>query len=240
MRRAYPFAIFIALLFVHLRPAAAQMDVNSTLSAEAGGADRGQTIDGIAARIEDDILTESEVHELSAFQSLVDGRSKARSEVIQELADQWIVKGEAATTRYPQPTPQDVDTAYAQLQKQFPSPDALKARCDAEGLSQSAVRRLLAQQLYLARFLDFRFRPAAQVNDEQVGAYYKNEFVPQLQKRGDAVPAIEDVEDTIREVLVQRAISERATEWLDDTRMRLRVEVIGEQQTAQKGEGKAQ
>jgi hypothetical protein len=240
MRRAYFLAIFLSLLCGYLKPAQAQMDVNSTLSAEAGGEDHGQTIDGIAARIEDDILTDSEVNELSAFQSVVDGRSKPRSEVIQELADQWVVRGEAATTRYPQPTDRDIDAAYAQLQSQFPSPDAFKSRCAAAGLSQPAVRRLLAQQLYLARFLDFRFRPAAQVNDDQVTAYYKNEFVPQLQKRGEPVPAIEDVEDTIREVLVQRAISARATEWLDDTRMRLRLEVIGETQTAEKGERKDQ
>jgi hypothetical protein len=216
------------------------MDVSSTLSIEAGGTDGAQTIDGIAARIEDDILTESEVNELSAFQSLVDGTPKPRSEVIQELTDQWIVRGEAGVTRYPTPTDRDVDTAYTQLQKQFPSPDAFKSRCAADGLSAMAVRRLLSQQLYLSRFLDFRFRPAAQVSDEQVAAYYKNEFVPQLQKRGDAVPALEDVEDTIREVLVQRAISERAAAWLDDTRMRLRIEVLGGEQPADKGEGKAQ
>lgn len=240
MRHAFFVAMLAFLLCACCKPAAAQMDLNSSLPAEAGGDSGGQTIDGIAARIEDDIITDSEVDELAAFQSLVDGRSKSRAEVIQELADQWIVRGEAATTRYPEPTDRDIDTAYTQLQKQFPSADAFKTRCTAEGLSEPAVRRLLAQQLYLARFLDFRFRPAAQVNDDQVAAYYKSEFVPQLQKRGDPVPAIEDVEDTIREVLVQRAISERATEWLDDTRMRLRLEVIGEQPAAQKGGGKAQ
>jgi hypothetical protein len=239
MRHVTLTAIFLFLVCGHARIAEAQMDVSSTLSPEAGGADRGQTVDGIAARIEDDIVTESEVSELSAFQSLVDGRPKSRSEVIQELADQWIVRGEATTARYPEPSARDVDIAYAQLQKQFPSPDAFKSRYAAEGLSDAAVRRLLAQQLYLSRFLDFRFRPAAQVSDEQVAAYYKNEFVSQLQKRGDAVPALEDVEDTIREVLVQRAISERASAWLDDTRMRLRLEVMSEEQSAGKGEGTA-
>jgi hypothetical protein len=42
------------------------------------------------------------------------------------------------------------------------------------------------------------------------------------------VPAIETVEDTIREALVQRAISERATQWLDDTRKRVKIDVVSE------------
>ena len=169
------------------------------------------------------------MNELAAFQTLVDGHAKSRAELIQELADQWIVRGEAATTRYPEPTAKDVDAAYAQLLKQFPSPDAFKAQCDAVGLSDQAVRRLLSQQLYLSRFLDFRFRPAAQVNDQQVATYYKDNFAPQLQKRGQTVPRIEDVEDTIREVLIQRAISERSASWLDDTRERLHIDVMDDE-----------
>lgn len=206
--------------------ATAQANLRSALPSESGGTAHGQTVDGIAARIEDDILTDSEVNELAAFQKLVEGSAKSRSELIRELADQWIVRGEAAATKYPEPSAQDVDNAYAQLQKQFPSPEQFKARCADVGLSDSAVRRLLAQQLYLSRFLDFRFRPAAQVDGQQISAYYKDEFVPQLLKRGGPVPPIEDVEDTIREVLIQRAISNRAISWLDDTRERLRIDVI--------------
>jgi hypothetical protein len=206
--------------------ARAQANLRSALPSENEGTAHGQTVDGIAARIEDDILTDSEVNELAAFQKLVDGSAKSRSDLIRELADQWIVRGEATATKYPEPSAQDVGNSYAQLQKQFPSPEQFKARCADVGLSDSGVRRLLAQQLYLSRFLDFRFRPAAQVDDQQITAYYKDEFVPQLQKRGGPVPPLEDVEDTIREVLIQRAISNRATSWLDDTRERLRIDVI--------------
>ena len=111
----------------------------------------------------------------------------------------------------------------------FLHPMQFKAQCGAVGLSEQAVRRLLSQQLYLSRFLDFRFRPAAQVNDQQVAAYYKDNFAPQLQKRGEAVPPLEEVEDTIREVLIQRAISERSASWLDDTRERLHIDVVDDE-----------
>jgi hypothetical protein len=197
-------------------------------SATTGGA---QAVDGVAARIEDDIIMDSEVRELAAFQQLVDGRSKPRGELIRELADQWIVRGEADAAQYPQPSADDVERAYAQLAGQFASPEEFKSRCTAAGLSENAVRRMLAEQLYLSRFLDYRFRPAAQVDQKQLQKYYDEEFAPQLKARGQAVPPLEDVEDTIREVLVQRQINERARQWLDDTRDRLKIDIMstGEQ-----------
>ena len=196
--------------------------------APAPAASSGQTVDAVAARIEDDILTESEVRELGAFQKLVDGSEKPRAERIRELADQWIVRGEIETAKYPAPSDADADRAYAQLEAQYSSPEEFTSRCTAEGLTRTAVRRMLVEQLYLSRFLDFRFRPAAQIDEKQLQAYYDKEFAPQLKARNEPVPPLEDVEDTIREVLIQRAISERATQWLDDTRSRLKIDVMSD------------
>jgi hypothetical protein len=185
-----------------------------------------QTVDGVAARIEDDVLLDSEVRELGAFQMLVDGSEKPRTERIQELADQWIVRGEIETAKYPPPSTADVDRAYAQLEAQFPSPEEFKKRCAAAGLTEAAVRRMLEEQLYLSRFLDFRFRPAAQIDSKQIEEYYRNEFTPQLKARHQTPPPLDDVEDTIREVLIQRAIDARATQWLDETRSRLKIDIV--------------
>jgi hypothetical protein len=185
-------------------------------------------IDGIAARIEDDIITESEVRELGAFQRLVNGRARSREEIIRELADQWVVRQEASTTNYKQPPQEEVESAYEQFVKKFPSPAVFQSRIADAGLSESAVRRLLEQQLYLSRFLEYRFRPAAQVDQKQIETYYEEEFVPQLKKRGAEVPPLEDVEDTIREVLVQRAINDRANQWLEDMRGRVKIDIVPE------------
>jgi hypothetical protein len=185
-----------------------------------------QNIDGVAARIEDDVLTESEVRELGAFQQLVDGSPKSRTERIRELADQWIVRGEIETAKYPPPSSADVDRAYALLAAQYPSPEEFAKRCTVAGLSEAAVRRMLQQQLYLSRFLDYRFRAAAQIDSKQIEAYYHEEFTPQSEAKNQPVPPLEMVEDTIREVLIQRFISDRAAQWLDDTRSRLKIDIV--------------
>jgi hypothetical protein len=198
---------------------------SSNSSASSGSPDT-QQVDGVAARIEDDIITESEVRELAAFQLLVDGKSKPRAELIRELSDQWLIRSEATATKYAQPPAADVDRAYAEFVKQFPSPEDFQKRCASAGLTEAAVRRMVAQQLYLARFIDYRFRPEAQVSDEQVETYYRDEFSPQLKARNEPVPPLDDVDETIREVLIQRAISDRAAKWLSESRDKLKIDIV--------------
>ena len=223
MRRAIFILGLIASLFGPARARTQSQSARSPDPVVAGGT---QTVDGIAARIEDNILTESEVRELAAFQELVDGRAQPRSELIRELADQWIVRGEANAARYPPPSPEDVDSAYAKLVKQFPSPEEFKNRCARVGLTEADIRRILEQQLYLSRFLDYRFRPEAQVDEQQIERYYKDELTPQLKARGQMVPPLDEVEDTIREVLVQRVINTQSKKWLDETRERLQINIV--------------
>lgn len=218
-----------ALLRFGASSAFPQTQGSSTPQPPAAPFDPGaRQIDGVAAKIEDDVITESEVRELAAFQKLVDGKSKPREELLRELADQWLIRNEAMTAKYGEPSAADVDRAYAEFVKQFPSPEEFEKRCAKVGLAEAAVRRLIAQQLYLSRFIDYRFRPEAQVSDEQVDAYYRDEFAPQLKARNEPVPPLDEVEDTIREVLIQRAINDRATKWLDDTRDRLRIDFVSQ------------
>ena len=215
--------IFALAMLAVLTAARAQQDPPIAPSTQDAGA---QTIDAIAVRIDTGVITESEVRELADFQMLVDGSSKPRDEVIRELTDQWIVQGEADAAHFAHPSGQDIDNAYAQLVKQFSSQQAFDERCNQIGLSREAVRRQLAQQLYLSSFLDFRFRPAAEVSDADIQKYYGEQFAPQLKAKGETVPPLDEVQDKIREVLVQRDITDRANQWLDDTRARLEIDVL--------------
>jgi hypothetical protein len=223
-------ALAIAALFACLAGPAALCAVARTQDSGAVptalSPSKPQTIDGVAVRIQSDIITDSEVRELAAYQKLVDGKSKPRAEVIRELIDQWIVRGEASAAQYPEPSAADMDRAYAQLQKQFGSAAEFQKRCADAGISEQAVRRILSQQIYLSRFLDFRFRPAAQVDARQIRNYYENQLVPKLKAKGEKIPPLADVEPEIREVLTQRAIDSLSKGWLDDTRSGLTIDIL--------------
>lgn len=190
-------------------------------------------VDGIAVRIESDIITDSQVRELAAYQRLIDGKAKPRADVIRELIDQWIVRGEANAAQYPEVSSADVEHAYTELQKRFGSAGQFKERCAEAGISEASVRRILSQQIYLSRFLDFRFRPAAQVDSQQIRDYYQNQLAPKLKAKGDKIPPLASVEPEIREVLVQQEIDALSRQWLDDTRSGLAIDILQPQGEAQ-------
>lgn len=184
-------------------------------------------VDRIVARIEDDIITLSEVRELGRYQQLIEGRAGSDDRLLAELIDQWIVNSEATAARFPRPIEAEVNRELDGLEKQFASPEAYRARLRELGLS-AAVRRIVERQLYLVRYLDYKFRPAAQVDAEAIEKYYREQLTPQLTAAGQTVPPLDSVEDEIRELLTERQIGERTSRWLDETRSRLKIELPAE------------
>ena len=184
-----------------------------------------QVVDRIVVRIEDDVITLSEVRELGRFQQLVEGRAASEEELTRQLIEQWIVTAEAHAARFAAPSEAEVTREVEKLARQFASPEFFLERLRALELTPGAVRRLVERQLYLLRYLDYKFRPAIQVEEAQVARYYGEELAPRLQARGEAVPPLERVAEQIRELLLQREVSARAGRWLEETRGRVRVEL---------------
>jgi hypothetical protein len=193
--------------------------------ASASAPPQRETFDRIAARVEGDIILSSEVRELAAYQQLVDGRSQSQEELINALIDQWVVRSEAQEAGFPSPAAGEIDAESSRIQNTFPSAQAFRERMATVGLAPQGLRRVVEQQLYLERYLDYKFRPAVQIDDEAIARYYQDELTPAMRDRGQTPPPLDDVRDRIREVLVQRGINERANAWFDETKARLQVEI---------------
>ena len=201
----------------------------------------GEIVDRIVARIEGDIITLSEVRELGAFQQLA-GRAAARDEVglLRELIEQWIVTNDAAAARFPQPAPAEVDREIAALAQHAGAPEAFEARLAALALTPAALRRLVERELYLERYLDYKFRPTVQIEADAVERYYRDTLIPEMQARKQSPPPLEKVSDQISELLIQQEISRRAAEWLQQTRAQVRVELLDHQAGQQPAKNHAQ
>ena len=112
------------------------------------------------------------------------------------------------------------------LEKQFASPEAFRSRLREVGLTIGAARRLIERQIHLLQFLDQKFRAAAQVEPTQIDTYYRQELVPQLAARGQQAPALESLQEQIRELLVQREISRLSAQWIGESRANVKVEIL--------------
>jgi len=184
----------------------------------------GRVVDRIVARIEGDIILESQVRELNAFQQLIEGRAESDDQLLSELIEQWMVQTEAAASHFPDPAQSEVDRELSRLTASFATPEAYTARLRQLGLDADEVRISLMRQIYIERYLDYKFRPAVQIESAGIDGYYQNELLPELAKKNQPAPRRANVEEQIREVLTQRAITSLTAKWLDETKSRLKIE----------------
>jgi len=183
-----------------------------------------ELIDRIVARVENDVILLSEVRALSRYQQLVDGKAESDGQILDRLIDQWIVRNEADTARFPHPSDAEVAHGVERLQASFASPEEYESRRKQAGLSDVDIRNMVASQLYLSNYLDSRFRPSVQIAPKDVEDFYQSAVVPRAKARNQAPPALDASRDYIQETLVQRGINEQADRWLKEGRARLRVE----------------
>src|ERR1700745_2165657 len=108
----------------------------------------------IVVRVEGDVILMSEVRALSNYQQLVDGKSEADAQILDRLIDQWIVRNEADTARFPHPTDAEIGRGVERVRSSLGSPEEYVERRKQCGLSEADVRNMVASQLYLTNYLD--------------------------------------------------------------------------------------
>jgi hypothetical protein len=183
-----------------------------------------EVVDRIVARVENDVILLSEVRELKEYQQLVNGKSESESAILDRLIDQWIVRSEAALSRFPEPKDAETDGEVSRVVKSFASPEEYEARKKQSGLNDAEVRKIVTAQLYLTNYLDSRFRPSVQIDEKAIVDFYQNAVVPRAKTRGQEPPTLDASRDIIQEALVQSDINDQADRWLKESRARLHVQ----------------
>jgi hypothetical protein len=185
-----------------------------------------EVVDRIVARVETEIILQSDVRQLSRYQAFLDGKPQSDSDILNRLIDQWIVRSEAGVARFPQPSAEDVNRSIERLKRSFSSPEEFQTRQKLSGITDDEIRRFVRAQLYLSNYLDSRFRPSIQIDDKAIEEFYRSRVVPRAESRKQTAPTLENARDFIQEALVQQAINEQADRWLKESRSRVRVETM--------------
>jgi hypothetical protein len=185
-------------------------------------------VDRIAARIENAVITLSDMRELAAFQRLAGRQPAADPELLRQLIDQWIVGNDAAAARFPRPSQQQVEGEFEALRKRVGPPQVFEAQLQELGLTEKDLRRLIENQIYLDLYLDRKFRAMARVQPQDVERYYREVLVPRLQQGKQPIPPLDDVRDSITDLLLLQDINRRSDLWIQQTRERLDIEMFPE------------
>ena len=202
------------------------LGVSACLFLAAGGVSNAwaqQVVDRIVARVDEDIILQSDVDQLARYQVLVDGKSESQEQILERLIDQWIVRKEAEASRFPPAADADVERGLQRLMRSFAKKEDFDSQREKAGLTEADVTQIVTSQTYLTNYLDSRFRPTVQVEEQAIKDFYDNALIPRAKARGQEPPSFDNARDVIQEVLIQRGINEQADKWLKESRARLHI-----------------
>jgi hypothetical protein len=102
------------------------------------------------------------------------------------------------------------------------------ATLQSYGLSQEELRELVANQIEILGFMEFRVRPLVRVSRKEVEEYYTSTLTPQVKAQGKSPEPVEQVTPKIRELLVEQKMNRELEKWLETLRTQSKVQVLWE------------
>lgn len=195
-------------------------------------ASRGEVIDRIAVIVGNGVITDSDIRRQLRFASLLSGQppdysAAARRDAAEQLVRQELVRREIELSRY---TPPGMAEVEAQIEKNLESRgETAQQRIAAAGLTGQDVKEIFLAIVSYTRFVDFRFSPGVNLSEEEIAAYYEQEFLPQSKRRGDTRPMpLEEARPMITRILNVRKSNEALDQWLAQTRQQVEIRFIEE------------
>ena len=187
-----------------------------------------QILDRVVASVGNVAITASDVEQQYRFERFLDVQwpppppnSDALDHAREHLTYQVLL------TREENPGPADQAESeksaagrLAALRKEYGRAEDYQRALRDLGMTETEVTARIAQQELMLRLIDERLRPAASPSDAAVAEYFHSTFVPEFQKKngGAAAPPLSEVEDQIREILIQKRINELLDQWIEELR----------------------
>src|SRR5437660_4027948 len=196
------------------------------LAASTGLARPAEVIDRIVATVNGHVILQSDWDDAVRLEALAEGRAlnqitdQDRSRALDRLIDQELVREQGQGAEAPQPPAAELQQRIKDIQKQqgANNPSEWQSALNRYALDEKQVESWLIRDLSILHQVEARLRPAVQVTPQNVEAYYRDTFLPQLRKTGSREVPLAQVSAQIREILTQQKVNELFTSWLQSLR----------------------
>jgi len=187
------------------------------------------TVDRIAAVIDRQVLTVSEVNQMAEvrFFPRVAGLSEDdyRHDILEALIAQALRYRDVERFGA-QDIPKDsIEARLVEIQHRFTSPAEFDAALARAELTPDELRALIKRQLQVEAYIQERFAPMVFVANEDIADYYKGPWRQQRVERGLPVPPLNDVREEIRTLIRSRQLDREIETWTTQLRARANVDV---------------
>jgi peptidyl-prolyl cis-trans isomerase SurA len=155
-----------------------------------------------------------------------------RRRVLDALIDQRLQFHEIDRFNFEQVPVDEIQKRVADIRSRFPDEAAFQKALKEVGLDAKALRQLVARQLLVLTYVDERLGARVFVGPDELNRYYREVLTPEMQKRGQQPPPLEDVREDIRETLKQQKMTQEMAKWTQDLRTKADVAIYSLAQQA--------
>lgn len=186
---------------------------------------RAEIVDRIVATVGRAVITDSMVRRSLRATALL-ARTPLREtpeaweETRNRIIEQALVKEEIRISRYPVAQPDEVRASLEQVRAQLGGDVAYLNALREYRLTEDDLTRDLGWRLSFARFLAYRFRPAVQITDEALLAFY-SKWTPEGVK-----PPFEEARERVEAAYAEAESVRFLDQWLRETRQQTRIETF--------------
>jgi parvulin-like peptidyl-prolyl isomerase len=189
--------------------------------------------DRVLAIVDEDPILASDVQRILAL-GLVQpnpGESdrELRRRVLAQLIDDRLRFHEIDRFGFEQVPVDEIEKNVAEIRKRFPSDEAFRQKLRELGLTPQALRQVVARQLMVMTHVEEQLGPRVFVSLDDIKAYYDKVLTPEMQKRKQPVPPLDEVRDQIRGVLREQRLNEALGKWTQELRQKADVQVYFDQ-----------
>ena len=170
--------------------------------------DSAVTVDRVAARIDQQVLTVSEINQMREIRFFP---TSDPHEVLDALIAQALRFRDVERFGAEDVPKDSIEARVQDITKRFASPGAFDAALRQAELSPDEFRALVKRQLQVEQYIQERFAPLIFVSNEEIDAYYKGSWSQQRRQRGLAIPPLNDVREEIRALLKSSRLQEETS-----------------------------
>src|SRR5687768_7993549 len=186
------------------------------------------TIDRIAATVDRQVLTVSEITQMVGirfFPRTAESEEDHRRNVLDALIAQALRYRDVERFGA-QDIPADaVEARLLEIQRRFASEAEFGAAVAQAELTLDEVRALVKRQLQVEAYIQERFAPLVFISNEDIETYYRGPWTEQRRERGLSVPPLSAVREEIRTAVRGSRLQEEIGKWTAQLRARADVDV---------------
>ncbi len=188
----------------------------------AAAAGEGRLVDRIVAVVDDDPILSSEIEQAIGV-GLVEGAAgeddaALRRRVLDGLIEQRLRFHEVDGFGFTSVPVAQIEAHYGEIRARFADEAAWRARLEELGLTEAALRQLVARQLTVLTYVEERLGARVLVGLDDIRAYYQTTLADQMAAQKQPLPPIETVRESIRALLKEQRLNDEIARWTEELR----------------------